>query len=227
MEGGFEYLGQWIGQFIDVLLHLDKHLDYVTTTYGAWTYLILGTIVFCETGLVITPILPGDSLLFAAGAFAARGSLGLVELFTILSFAAIAGDAVNYGVGKSAGAWAVSKYPGIFRPQYLQKTEEFFARYGNKTIVIARFIPIVRTFAPFLAGAGSMPYLRFAMYNVVGGLLWVGICVIAGYFFGNLEFVKRNFTLVILAIILISVLPALVEFMRAKVASPKPNPPVV
>ncbi len=200
---------------VDLFLHLDRHLSDICRAYGAWTYLILFLVVFAETGLVITPFLPGDSLLFAAGALAGLGALDPWLIFILLSAAAIAGDTVNYWIGHYLGPRVLrSETSWIFRRDYLDRTHAFFERYGGKTIIIARFVPIVRTFAPFVAGVGAMHYGKFITYNVVGGILWVGICSFAGYFFGSLEFVKKNFALVVLAIILISVMPAVVEVVR-------------
>ncbi len=209
---------------IDFILHLDKHLAEIIRDYGAWTYAILFAIVFLETGLVVTPILPGDSLLFAAGSFAALGALEPWTLFVLLTVAAILGDTVNYAIGHYLGP-KVFHFPRsrFFNPDHLKKTHEFYEKYGGKTIIIARFVPIVRTFAPFVAGIGSMSYARFITYNVVGGVLWVGICVGAGYFFGNLPFVKKNFTLVIFAIIVVSVLPAVIEILRHRAESKRKN----
>jgi membrane-associated protein len=201
--------------FVDFFLHLDQHLAEVIQQYGRTTYLLLFLIVFLETGLVVTPILPGDSLLFAAGTFAALGHLRLGPLFFLLCVAAILGDTVNYAIGARIGP-KVFHYPKsrFFNPEHLKKTHAFYEKYGGKTIIIARFVPIVRTFAPFVAGVGQMSYRQFIGYNVVGGVLWVTICVFAGYFFGNLPFVKKNFSVVILAIIVISLLPAVIEFLR-------------
>src|SRR5512134_3675530 len=201
--------------FVDFFLHLDKHLAEVIQAYGAWTYGLLFTIVFLETGLVVTPLLPGDSLLFAAGSFAALGALDVGLLFVLLTVAAVLGDTVNYAIGHYLGP-KVFHYPKsrFFNPDHLRKTHDFYEKYGGKTIIIARFVPIVRTFAPFVAGIGAMTYLRFLAYNVIGGLLWVAICLFSGYFFGNLPFVRSNFSVVILVIILISVLPAVVEYLR-------------
>jgi membrane-associated protein len=202
---------------IDVFLHLDKHLDQVMLEYGTWTYLILVLIIFCETGLVVTPFLPGDSLLFAAGAIAGRGTLDPWLLFGLLTTAAIVGDNVNYWVGRFLGPRVLTNENSrIFKKAYLDKTHAYFEKYGGKTIIIARFVPIIRTFAPFVAGLGCMTYSRFMSYNVIGGVAWVLICVLAGYFFGNLPFVKQNFSLVILAIIVISVMPAVFEVWRAR-----------
>jgi membrane-associated protein len=206
--------------FIDIFLHLDQHLAVVIRDYGAFTYVLLFVIVFCETGLVVTPILPGDSLLFAAGTFAAIGNLNVWLLFCLLSAAAILGDTANYWIGHELGP-KVFKYrkSRFFNPDHLQRTHVFYERYGGKTIIIARFIPIVRTFAPFVAGVGAMTYPKFLLYNVVGGLAWVAACVAAGYHFANVAVVRNNFSLAILAIVFISILPAIVEGTRAYLAS--------
>ena len=210
-----------ISKLIDLFLHLDKHLNEIISQYGAWTYLILFLIVFCETGLVVTPFLPGDSLLFAAGAFAALGSLNVFWLFALLSIAAVAGDTINYWLGHWVGPKVFYRENVRFlNKKHLERTHEFYERYGGKTIIIARFVPIIRTFAPFVAGIGSMSYGRFIAYNVIGGVAWVAICVFAGYYFGNLEIVKRNFSLVIVAIVLISVVPMVVEYIRHRVNRP-------
>ena len=220
----FSSIWVWAVHFVDLLLHLDKYLDQVILQYGTWTYLILFLIVFCETGLVVTPILPGDSLLFAAGTFAARDSLDVSYLFVLLSVAAVLGDAVNYAVGKYMGPKVLRPGSKIFRKEYLDRTQAFYERYGGKTIIIARFVPIVRTFAPFLAGVGKMSYARFFGFNVSGALLWISICLYGGFFFGNLEIVKKNFTLVILGVIFVSVLPALFEVMRSRRGSSRGTP---
>ena len=203
--------------FVDFFLHLDRHLAEVIQAYGAWSYALLFTIVFMETGLVVTPFLPGDSLLFAAGSFAALGMLDVRLLFALLCLAAVVGDNLNYAIGRYLGP-KVFHYERsrFFNPDHLRKTHRFYEKYGVKTIIIARFVPIVRTFSPFVAGIGAMRYLRFLAYDVVGGILWVGVCVLAGFFFGNLPFVKQNFSLVIVAIVLISVMPALVEYLRQR-----------
>ncbi len=204
-------------QLIDLFLHLDKHLAPILAEYGAWTYLLLFLIVFCETGLVVTPFLPGDSLLFAAGAFAATGSLSLPVLIVLLIVAAVLGDTVNYWVGDRLGPRLLAfKRFRLVKPEHLAYTHEFYEKYGGKTIIIARFVPIVRTLAPFVAGLGTMTYRRFMSYNVVGGVAWVLICTVAGYLFGNLTFVRENFSLVILAIIILSLVPALWEIWRAR-----------
>jgi membrane-associated protein len=203
-------------QLLEFFLHLDKHLSEVIRDYGTWTYLILFLIIFCETGLVVTPFLPGDSLLFAAGTFAALGALSPWVLFAALSAAAILGDTVNYWIGKKIGPRAFSGTVRFLKQEHLRKTEAFYERHGRKTIIIARFVPIVRTFAPFVAGVGSMNYPVFLAYNVIGGVAWVGLCVFSGYFFGNIPIVKRNFSVVIIAIILISTLPILWEAWKAR-----------
>jgi len=210
---------EFISRLIDLFLHLDKHLNDVISQYGGWTYLILFLIVFCETGLVVTPILPGDSLLFAAGTFAALGSLNVLWVFVLLSIAAIAGDTINYWVGYWIGPKIFHRENVRFlNKRHLDRTHAFYEKYGGKTIVLARFVPIVRTFAPFVAGIGRMGYWRFIAYNIVGGIAWVAICVFSGYYFGNLEIVRKNFSLVILAILIISVLPMVIEYLRQRVA---------
>jgi len=198
----------------NLFLHLDKHLKVIIGNYGEWTYLILFIIIFCETGLVITPFLPGDSLLFASGAFAALGCFELGWLLMLLMFAAIAGDTVNYWLGHYVGEKGFEGRIPLVKQEHLIQTQDFYAKYGGKTIILARFIPIIRTFAPFVAGVGSMTYKKFLLYNLIGGIAWVSICVMGGYFFGNLPFVQKNFSLVILVIIIISVLPMLVELAR-------------
>jgi membrane-associated protein len=203
-------------QFVDIFLHLDRHLADVIRDYGTFTNVILFAIVFCETGLVVTPFLPGDSLLFAAGALAALGSLNVWLLFLSLSLAAILGDTANYWIGKKIGPRAFDGTIRFLKQDHLRKTERFYEKHGRKTIILARFVPIVRTFAPFVAGVGSMNYGVFLAYNVVGGVLWVAICVLAGYFFGNIPLVKENFSLVILAIIFVSTLPILWEAWTAR-----------
>src|SRR3989338_9072764 len=200
---------------LDLFIHLDHHLNSIIANYGTWTYLILCLIIFCETGLVVTPFLPGDSLLFAVGALAATGPLKIELAVVLLSFAAILGDSVNYAIGHTL-APKIFRHENIrfIKKEYLIRTEQFYAKYGGKTIIFARFIPIIRTFAPFLAGVGSMSYRRFAIYNVAGGILWVTLFIMSGFYFGNLPLIKRNFTLVIFAIIIISILPGVFEFLR-------------
>jgi membrane-associated protein len=205
---------------IDLFLHLDQHLSRVIADYGVWTHLILFLIIFAETGLVVTPFLPGDSLLFAAGTFAALGSLDLWLLVVLLIAAAILGDTVNYWVGAWVGPRAFSGNVKFLRKDYLDRTHAFYEKHGGKTVILARFVPIIRTFAPFVAGVGAMSYPKFITYNVVGALLWVGLFVPAGYFFGNIPTVRKNFTLVILAIIALSVLPIALEAIRARRSRP-------
>ncbi len=205
-----------VKQLFDLFLHLDKHLAEVIRDYGTWTYLILFLIVFCETGLVVTPFLPGDSLLFVAGTFAALGSLSPWALFALLAAAAILGDTANYWIGKKIGPKAFTGTVRFLKQEHLRKTEAFYEKHGRKTIILARFVPIIRTFAPFVAGVGSMNYPVFLAYNVIGGVAWVALCVFSGYFFGNIPVVKRNFSIVIIAIILISTLPLMWEAWKAR-----------
>jgi membrane-associated protein len=196
---------------VDFILHIDQHLTTIIRDYGTWTYAILFLIVFCETGLVVLPLLPGDSLLFAAGSFAALGSLNPWVVFLGLAAAAIIGDNVNYWIGRRIGPRAFSGNVRFLKREYLERTEAFFARHGTRTIVLARFVPIVRTFTPFVAGVGAMPYRRFLAWDIGGGILWVGLFTWAGYFFGNIPTVRHNFTLMILAIIAVSALPIVLE----------------
>ena len=206
-----------ISSFIDLFLHLDKHLADLVIHYGSWVYGILTIIVFCETGLVIAPFLPGDSLLFAIGALCAVGSLNPFIIAPLLFIAAISGDNLNYWFGRTIGSKAFSNPDSkIFKQSYLQKTQSFYTNYGSKTIVIARFVPIVRTFAPFVAGLGKMNYRVFLSFSVGGALLWIILLISAGYFFGQIEFVKKNFSVVVLAIIAISILPALFETFKTR-----------
>jgi membrane-associated protein len=210
----------FVRSVMDLFLHLDQHLSRVIADYGVWTHLILFLIVFAETGLVITPFLPGDSLLFAAGTFAALGSLDLWLLIVLLIGAAILGDTVNYWVGAWIGPRAFSGNVRFLRKDYLDRTHAFYEKHGGKTIILARFVPIIRTFAPFVAGVGAMSYMKFITYNVVGAVLWVGLLVPAGYFFGTIPVVQKNFTLVILAIIALSVLPIALEAIKARSRRP-------
>jgi membrane-associated protein len=204
-----------IRQLIDVVLHLDRHLSTIIQDYGGWTYLILFLIIFCETGLVVTPILPGDSLLFAIGTFAARGALDVSLVLLLLSLAAVAGDTVNYAIGYRVGPQIFSREGVRFlNREYLDRTHRFYERYGAKTIVIARFVPVIRTFAPFVAGIGRMSYGRFVTYNVAGGVGWIACLVLGGYAFGNIPVVKENFTLALFVIIALSIVPGAVEFLR-------------
>jgi membrane-associated protein len=210
----------FVRSVVDFFLHLDEHLNQIVTTYGVWTHLILFAIVFAETGLVVTPFLPGDSLLFAAGALAALGSLDLWLLVVLLIGAAILGDSVNYWVGAWIGPRAFSGNLRFLRKDYLERTRAFYEKHGGKTIILARFVPIIRTFAPFVAGVGAMSYPRFIVYNIIGAVLWVGLFVPLGYYFGNMPTVKDNFSLVIFAIIGISVMPIAVEMFRARRSRP-------
>ena len=211
-----------IGTVIDFILHIDQHLTALSAQYGMWIYAILFLIIFCETGLVATPFLPGDSLLFAAGGIAAVGGMNIHIMVLILLVAAILGDAVNFMIGKYFGAKLFSNPDSkIFRRAYLEKTHAFYEKHGGKTIIIARFVPIVRTFAPFVAGMGDMHYGRFIRYNIIGALAWVLLFSYLGYFFANIPLVKNNLGLVLGAIIVISILPAIIEIVRAKYAAIK------
>jgi len=206
-----------LASLIDFVLHIDQHLIELTQTYGLWIYAILFLIVFCETGLVVTPFLPGDSLLFAAGAVAALGGMNVHIAAALLLAAAVIGDAANFAIGKYFGEKLFAKPDSrVFKREYLDKTHAFYEKYGGKTIILARFVPIVRTFAPFVAGMGNMHYGRFIRYNIIGALMWVGLLTYAGYFFGELPVVKNNFGLVVIGIIVVSVLPMAVEIAKAK-----------
>ena len=204
-----------IKTFIDLFIHLDHHMGELISQYGQWVYGIVFCIIFAETGLIVTPFLPGDSLLFVLGAFAAQGALRLDLLLILLSLAAILGDFVNYNVGRMLAPKIFNneKIP-FLKKEHLEKTQKFYDKYGAKTIIIARFVPIVRTFAPFLAGVGQMPYSKFILFNVAGGLFWVFAGVFAGFFFGNLPFVSEHFSLVVLGIVVLSLLPAVFEFIK-------------
>lgn len=206
-----------IKYLIDFILHLDKHLVELVAQYGIWTYAILFLIIFCETGLVVTPFLPGDSLIFAVGALAAKEALNLYWVSGLMIVAAILGDTLNYWIGYKIGPkiFASDKSRWLNR-QHLDRTHQFYEKYGGKTIIIARFMPIIRTFAPFVAGIGRMSYGRFIVYNIAGGILWIVLFIVAGYLFGNIPIVKRNFTLVIFGIIIVSVLPGVIEYLRAR-----------
>ena len=201
---------------IDFVLHMDEHLSVIISNYGTWTYGILFLIIFLETGFVITPFLPGDSLLFAAGSFAALGALNPVYLFILLSIAAVIGDTVNYSIGHYIGPRAFSGEIKYLKKEHLDRTSEFYEKHGGKTIILARFIPIIRTFAPFVAGIGAMTYSKFILFNVVGGISWVAIFTFGGYYFGNLPFVRDNFEIVIFTIIFISFIPPVLEFFKAR-----------
>jgi len=203
--------------FVEILFNLDKHLDLIIRNYGIWTYAIFFLIIFSETGFVVTPFLPGDSLLFAVGSFAALGSLDVRWSVVLLSLAAIAGDTVNYWIGNFTGPKVFKQEKSRFlNREYLDRTHRFYEKYGGETIILARFIPIIRTFAPFVAGIGSMTYRRFIIYNIGGGIAWVMIFIFGGYFFGNIPFVKNHFSFVIFAIIFISILPGIIEFIRQR-----------
>lgn len=211
-----------LSDIFNLLLHVDEYLIQITSQYGIWTYLILFLVIFAETGFVVTPFLPGDSLLFAAGAISALGSLNVWGMLIILSIAAILGDTVNYWIGHFFGQKIVDNPKISFINQkHIDQTNEFYQKHGGKTIILARFVPIVRTFAPFVAGIGKMHYEKFLLYNLIGGVAWVFIFTLLGYFFGNIPFVKANFELVVVAIILISVLPMVWEYFKAKRAAKK------
>src|SRR5688572_7182572 len=214
-----DFLIDFVKSAISFILHIDDHLSTIIANYGNTTYLILILIVFCETGLVVTPFLPGDSLLFAAGAFAGRGLLNPFVLFVALSLAAIVGDTVNYWIGRAIGPRVFQRDTRFIKRRHLEKTQAFYDKHGGKAIVLARFMPIIRTFAPFVAGIGAMDYKKFIFYNVLGGVVWVGLFVFAGYFFGNIPTVERNFELVILVIIFLSILPPLIEYLRSRKAA--------
>lgn len=205
---------EWLKYLWDLFVHLDKHLAQILHIYGTWTYIILFVVIFCETGLVITPFLPGDSLLFAAGALAHTGEMSPFLLFLVLSIAAIAGDTVNYWIGHYMGPRAFTGQIRFLKKEYLERTHRFYEKYGGKTIIIARFVPIIRTFAPFVAGIGAMNYPKFILYNVVGGIAWVALFIFSGYWFS--EKVQGQFHWVILAIIIISVMPIGIEYWRAR-----------
>jgi len=211
---------EWISSFVDVILHLDQHLLVLVQNYGAWIYGILFLILFCETGLVVTPFLPGDSLLFVAGAIAGAGSMNVHLLVVLLLTAAVLGDSLNYAIGHYIGP-KVFRFDDswFFKKGYVERTHRFFERHGGKAIILARFVPIVRTYAPFVAGIGAMRYRHFLMFNVAGAVLWVALLAYAGFFFGNLPLVRNNLTVVILGIVVLSIMPAVVEFWRTKRAT--------
>ncbi len=201
---------------IDFVLHIDKYLDLIIKAVGLWTYGVLFVVIFIETGLVVTPFLPGDSLLFAAGAFSAKGSLNIYPMWIALMFAAVLGDTANYWIGRYIGPRVFDWNVRWLKREYLERTQAFYNKHGGKTIFLARFVPIIRTFAPFVAGVGKMRYSYFITYNVVGGAVWVSAFLWLGYFFGGLPFIERNFSLVVIAIILISVMPAVIEAIKAR-----------
>lgn len=203
-------------RLFDFIIHIDKYLNIIISQYGLLTYIILFIIIFCETGLVVTPFLPGDSLIFATGALAVGGNLNLSILFILLCAAAILGDASNYAIGHFLGAKMFSSNSKFLKKEYIDKTHSFYEKYGGKTIIIARFVPIVRTFAPFVAGIGKMSYSKFGLYNITGGILWVSLFLFSGFHFGNLPVVRHNFTLVIFAIIFISILPGVFAYIKER-----------
>lgn len=207
---------EWLTYLISFILHIDVHLVQIVNEYHYWTYLVLFLIIFAETGLVVTPFLPGDSVLFAMGALLAKPEteLNIIIMLLVLIFAAILGDSVNYELGKHFGSRVFKPTSKVFKVSYLEKTQAFYDKYGNKTIIYARFVPIVRTFAPFFAGISKMQYGQFAKFNIIGGLLWVSLFLFAGYLFGQIEFIKNNFSLVIIGIILISLLSPILEFFK-------------
>lgn len=207
---------EFYSYFIDLVLHLDKHLPEIMAAYGSYIYCILFLVVFCETGLVVTPFLPGDSLLFACGAIAAinPNGMNITTITIIFLVASVIGDACNYEIGKHVGLNLVKITHGFVKQEHIEKAQAFYAKHGHKAIFLARFVPIVRTFAPFVAGIGKMHYFTFAKYNVVGAIVWVGLFVGGGYFFGNIPIIKNNFSLVTITIILVSVLPVIIEFIR-------------
>lgn len=205
---------EFIKHFVDLFLHLDVHLSELIATYGTWTYGILFGIIFCETGLVVTPFLPGDSLLFAAGTFAGMGSLNPGFLFLLLFSASVLGDSTNYWVGRFIGTRAFSGNLRFLKQEHLNKTRAFYDRHGRKTVILARFLPIIRTFAPFVAGVGEMPYTRFLSFSLLGSAAWVGLFVGAGYFFGNIPVVRSHFSIVVMGIIAVSLLPLLFEALK-------------
>jgi membrane-associated protein len=215
---------EFLATFIDIILHLDKHLQVLIQNYGVWIYMILFLIIFCETGLVVTPFLPGDSLLFVAGALAASGNMHVHTLFLILVAASFLGDNTNYWIGRFLGPKVFSRHGSLLlNPKHLERTQGFYDRHGGKTVVIARFVPIVRTFAPFVAGIGRMVYQRFLMFAFAGAILWIGSLVYAGYFFGNIPWVKNNLSLVIIGIVILSILPGIIEFLRRRFST-RTNP---
>jgi membrane-associated protein len=220
---------EFVRTLLDFFLHIDETLATVIATYGTWTYGILFTIIFCETGLVITPFLPGDSLLFAAGAFAAQGSLNVVYLFLLLWAAAVIGDSTNYWIGRKLGESIFTEHSRILKKRYLDRTHAFYEKHGPFTIIIARFVPIIRTISPFVAGVGAMRYRKFLPYDILGGLLWIGLFTFGGYFFGNIAWVKKNFEIVIVAIVFISLLPPFIEAYRHRrnARKDKETPPLV
>jgi len=208
---------------VDFFIHLDKYLKYFIDSFGIGAYLILFFVIFMETGFVITPFLPGDSILFAVGTFSAIGLFKIFPVYLLLLFAAFAGDTVNYWIGHRIGPKIFEKESRFIKKEYLERTKSFYEKHGGKTIILARFIPIIRTFAPFIAGVGVMKYSKFLIYNVIGGFLWVSIFIFLGYFFGNIPIVKENFEITIIIIVIISVIPVITEFLKSKIGSKKIN----
>jgi membrane-associated protein len=206
-----------LAQFLDLVLHLDKHLTVLIQTYGTWVYLILFLIIYCETGLVVTPFLPGDSLLFVTGTLAALGALDVHGIFALLVLAAFAGDNTNYWIGRYLGPRVFKRQRSrFFNPTHLERTQRFYGKHGGKTLILARFLPVIRTFAPFVAGIGRMTYPKFMFYSFAGGVFWIGSFIYGGYYFGNIPVVKNNLTLFILGIIVISIMPGVIEFARQR-----------
>lgn len=219
-----EFLLNLFHWFVDFVLHMDKHLPQMVSDMGIWIYVVLFLVIFIETGVVVMPFLPGDSLLFASGAVAATTDLHVWILWLLLAIAAILGDTANYWIGHYIGPRVFSEKSRWLKKEHLDRTAAFYEKHGGKTILLARFIPIIRTFAPFVAGIGQMRYGYFLSYNIFGGILWTGLFLVAGYFFGNLPFVQKNFSLVVIAIILISLIPAVYEAVKAKMEKPKTEP---
>lgn len=211
-----------IGFIIDFIVHIDKYIELIIDTFGAFSYFILFLVIFCETGLVVTPFLPGDSLLFVAGAFASRGAFNIFILYILFIAAAIIGDSVNYWIGHYFGEHVFDRWK-LFKREHLERTKSFYEKHGGKTILFARFIPIIRTFAPFVAGVGKMHYEKFVFYNIFGGVLWVSLFLLGGYFFGQLTWVEKNMSLLIFAIIFISILPIIAEYIKNKIGKKKKN----
>ena len=210
-----------LAQFIDIVLHLDRHLTWLVDNYGVWVYLILFLIIFCETGLVVAPFLPGDSLLFVAGTLAAVGAMYVHGLFALLVLAAFSGDNTNYWIGRFIGPRVFRlERSRLFNPAHLERTHRFYEKHGGKTVIFARFLPIVRTFAPFVAGIGRMTYPKFLFYSFSGSVFWIGFFVFGGYYFGNIPVVRQNLTLAIIGIVVLSIMPGIVEFVRQKIGKP-------
>jgi membrane-associated protein len=211
---------EFVAAFIDLVVHLDRHLQWLVQHYGVWIYAILFLIIYCETGLVVTPFLPGDSLLFVAGALAAAGDMYIHGLFAVLAAASFCGDNTNYWIGRFIGPRVFTRRKSwVFNPAHLERTQRFYEKHGGKTVTIARFVPVVRTFAPFVAGIGRMRYARFLFYSFAGSVLWISSLTFAGYYFGNIPAVKQNFALVIIGIVILSIMPGVVEYLRSRARS--------